>query len=618
MALFSRSPDAGALPPAGLPDAPIALLRLDPDGCVSAANRAALDLLGIPADTLLGASSEVVWGLPLAALVGSEGSWLAPGNDPSRRVRYQCDRDRDGQGWLLSLPHPETAALLRDVALLGAGKAQGAISPALQAVAQHVQEGDAAQALLERVGEHLTGCDLDLGLSTPLSEPEAQDILARRLSAGFGNLAEAIRQAVALSLQIAADVPHVVAENDELARQSQTQLDALQTVVSTTRRLLQGLREMDQELRTVIAVAASADDSARQGVEAARTLAQAMQEVARRSARANEVIQVIDSVAFQTNILSINASIEAVHAGPAGRGFAVVATEIRQLAERAANAARDVRVIIGETGTALQDSAVSAQRTEQVLGGIGELLGRASAAMEAVASRVAAQSGEIGGIDRAVEHLVGLSRSNLEHAASVVQRSEALATSSATLYDCVNLFRLPEDPMRQPRHARVRDLATATAAHIGQAFEAALARGRIAEEALFSTDYTPIKGVDPAKYNTAFDALCDELLPPLQEPLLAAHPWIVFAICANVDGYVPTHNLRFSQPLSGDRARDLVGNRTKRIFTDRVGRTVGRHTEPYLLQVYRRDTGQILFDLSVPVYARGRHWGGLRVAYALE
>ncbi|PPU92146.1 methyl-accepting chemotaxis protein [Xanthomonas albilineans] len=616
MALFSRNPDTDAAPAAGLPDAPIALLRLDPDGCVSAANRVALDLLGVQADTLLGASSEAVWGLPLAALVGSEGCWLAPGTDPSRRVRYQCDRD--GQGWLLSLPHPETAALLRDVALLGGGQVQGAISPALQALAQRVLEGAAAQALLERVGECLTGCDLDLGLSTPLSVQDAEVVPGRRLAAGFGNLAEAIRQAVGLSLQIAADVPHVVAENDELARQSQTQLDALQTVVSTTRRLLQGLHEMDQELRAVIAVAASADDSARQGVEAARTLGQAMQEVARRSARANEVIQVIDSVAFQTNILSINASIEAVHAGPAGRGFAVVATEIRQLAERAANAARDVRIIIGETGTALQDSAVSAQRTEQVLGGIGELLGRASAAMDAVASRVAAQSGEIGGIDRAVEHLVGLSRSNLEHAASVVQRSEALGTSSATLHDCVNLFRLPDDPMRQPRHARVRDLATAAAAQVGQAFEAALARGRIAEDALFSTDYTPIQGVDPPKYRTAFDALCDELLPPLQEPLLSAHPWIVFAICANVDGYVPTHNLCFSQTLSGDRARDLVGNRTKRIFTDRVGRTVGRHTEPYLLQVYRRDTGQILFDLSVPVYARGRHWGGLRVAYVLE
>ncbi len=618
MALFSRSPDADAAPVAGLPDAPIALLRLESDGRVSAANRAALDLLGMPAETLLGATSEAVWGLPLSALVDSEGSWQAPGGDPARRVRYQRDRDRGGQGWLLSLPHPETAALLRDVALLAEGQPQGATSPALQALAQRIQEGAVAQTLLDRVGERLTGCDLDLGLQTPLSAQEAEAMPGRRLSAGFGNLAEAIRQAVALSLQIAADVPHVVAENDELARQSQTQLDALQTVLATTRQLLQSLHEMDRDLRAVIAVAASADDSARQGVEAARILGHAMQEVARRSARANQVIEVIDAVAFQTNILSINASIEAVHAGPAGRGFAVVATEIRQLAERAATAARDVRSIIGETGAALQDSAASAQRTEQVLGGIGELLGRASAAMEAVAGRIATQSGEIGGIDRAIEHVVGLSRSNLQHAAQVVQRSADLAAGSDTLHDCVNLFRLPADPMRQPRHARVRDLAQAAAVSVGQAFEAALIRGRIGEEALFSTEYVPIPGIDPPKYRTAFDALCDELLPPLQEPLLAAHPWIVFAICANVDGYVPTHNLRFSQPLSGDRARDLVGNRSKRIFADRVGRNVGRHTEPYLLQVYRRDTGQILFDLSVPVHVRGRHWGGLRVAYMLE
>lgn len=127
-----------------------------------------------------------------------------------------------------------------------------------------------------------------------------------------------------------------------------------------------------------------------------------------------------------------------------------------------------------------------------------------------------------------------------------------------------------------------------------------------------------IEGIEPPRYETGFDALCDDLLPPLQEPVANAHPWIVFAICANPDGYVPTHNDRFRQPLTGDPARDLVGNRTKRIFDDRVGRSVGAHTDRYRLQVYRRDTGQIMFDLSVPIHVGGRHWGGFRIGYTLD
>ncbi len=211
-----------------------------------------------------------------------------------------------------------------------------------------------------------------------------------------------------------------------------------------------------------------------------------------------------------------------------------------------------------------------------------------------------------------------LGRSNLEHAAKVAERSESLAAGTEALHDCVGLFRLPADPLREPRHASVLALARQAATAIGRAFAQALADRWIDEQALFSREYAQIEGVEPAKYETSFDALCDELLPPLQEPVANAHPWIVFAISANPDGYVPTHNDRFCQPLTGDRARDLVGNRTKRIFGDRVGRSVGAHTDPYRLQVYRRDTGQIMFDLSVPVFVDGRHWGGFRVGYTLD
>ncbi|TYT26206.1 methyl-accepting chemotaxis protein [Luteimonas viscosa] len=582
-----------------LPDAPVALIRLDRDGRVQALNRAAIDLLdlaGVDLDTL---SCSCVWGLAPGDLTGDEGVWVAPGADPARRVCYQ--HDRDGGGWMLSLPDADSAALWRERSVRAT-----APPPA----------GDEARSaqLLALVGDRLAACELELAVdAADAGQPEA-----RRLAAGFGNLAEAIRQAVGLSLQVAADVPHVVAENDELVRQSKAQVDALDTVVASTRGLLEGLDRIGGDLRAVTSVAASADDSAREGAAAAHALAEAMAAVQLSSSRANDVIEVIDMVAFQTNILSINASIEAAHAGPAGRGFAVVATEIRRLAERAAEAARDVRRIIGENGEALGEGAASARRTEQVLGGIGELLGRASAAIETVAGGIAEQGVAIADIDRAVGRVAELGRSNLDHAAKVAERSEALGAGAGALHDCVGLFRLPPDPLREPRHARVLELARDAAAAIGATFEDAVAEGWIGDEALFSREYVPIAGVEPAKYETAFDELCDELLPPLQEAVAAAHPWIVFAISANPDGYVPTHNDRFCQPLTGDPARDLVGNRTKRIFSDRVGRSVGAHTDPYRLQVYRRDTGQIMFDLSVPVFVGGRHWGGFRVGYTLD
>ncbi len=598
-------------PHRGLPDAPVGLLRLDRAGLVTAANRTARDLLGLEDEALPGPAAELLWGLDVAALQPAGGVWVAAGDDPARRLHYQPD---GGDGWSLSLPHAETATLLREAARLAGGDVPEVTHPLLLPLATWLASAARPLALLDRVNDALARCDLDL----EIPEADAGCEAGRRLSAGFGNLAEAVRQAVALSVQLAEDVPKVVGENDELASQTRAQAEALETVLGATRRLRQDLDDVRGELEEVRAAAARADADARRGGEAARALAAAMEQVEARAARAGEVIEVIDSVAFQTNILSINAGIEAAHAGEAGRGFAVVAAEIRRLAERAASAARDVRAIVGGTVQALGESAGSARHTGEVLGGIGRSLEDAGAAMESVARRIASQGEEVAAIDRAVEEVVGLGHSNLEHAAHVAELSEALGEGVATLHDCVGLFRLPADPMLEPRHARVRELAQAGARRIGLALEAAVAAGRVPAEALFSREYLPVAGVEPPKYRTRFDGLCDQVLPPLQEPVAAAEPWIVFAICANPDGYVPTHNQRYCQPLTGDPTRDLVGNRTKRIFADRVGRSVGAHTDPYRLQVYRRDTGQIMFDLSVPIHVQGRHWGGFRIGYSLE
>ena len=132
---------------------------------------------------------------------------------------------------------------------------------------------------------------------------------------------------------------------------------------------------------------------------------------------------------------------------------------------------------------------------------------------------------------------------------------------------------------------------------------------------MFDRQYTPIRNTNPPKHSTKFDAFTDRVLPDLQEGLLVAMPNLAYAGAVDDNGYFPTHNKKFSQPLTGDYAVDIVNNRTKRIFNDRTGSRCGSNTKAFLLQTYKRDTGEVMHDLSAPIYVEGKHWGGFRLGY---
>ncbi len=134
-------------------------------------------------------------------------------------------------------------------------------------------------------------------------------------------------------------------------------------------------------------------------------------------------------------------------------------------------------------------------------------------------------------------------------------------------------------------------------------------------ERLFASIYYPVAKTDPPKFTTDWDALSDRDILPIEEAVLAKSPVIVYAVLVDRAGYLPTHNARYSQPLTGNLANDLVNNRTKRIFNDRTGLAAAQNTAPFLIQNYQRDTGEIMADLSVPVMVRGQHWGAVRIGF---
>jgi methyl-accepting chemotaxis protein len=171
----------------------------------------------------------------------------------------------------------------------------------------------------------------------------------------------------------------------------------------------------------------------------------------------------------------------------------------------------------------------------------------------------------------------------------------------------------PESLTAQEREmlALAQDLAKRS----GDALERWIAAGEVSEEKLFARLYYPIPKTRPPKYNTDWDKLADRDLQPLEEAAKTKSSSVAFAVVVDVAGYLPTHNLEYSRPLTGDLSVDVKANRTKRIFTDRAGLASARSTAPFLLQVYVRDTGERLGEISAPITVRGKHWGAARVGF---
>jgi methyl-accepting chemotaxis protein len=114
-------------------------------------------------------------------------------------------------------------------------------------------------------------------------------------------------------------------------------------------------------------------------------------------------------------------------------------------------------------------------------------------------------------------------------------------------------------------------------------------------------------------------AFTDRALPAVQEPLLSLDARVAFCAAVDNNGYLPTHNLKFSKPQGADPVWNAANCRNRRLFNDRTGLAAGRSTAPFLLQTYRRDMGGgkfvLMKDASAPIHVEGRHWGGFRMGY---
>ena len=167
---------------------------------------------------------------------------------------------------------------------------------------------------------------------------------------------------------------------------------------------------------------------------------------------------------------------------------------------------------------------------------------------------------------------------------------------------------------------KARLAATIGARQYGDVLDAAIDSGLLTVGDVFDGALVEIRGFNWAgkpKYHTRYDAYTDRAVLAFQDKFLEYEDFI-FAVGVDLKGYLPTHNSRFQKPITGIPEQDLAGNRTKRVFDDPVGAAAAKNVEPILLQVYQRDTGETLWDVSAPILVKGKHWGAFRIGVSLE
>lgn len=324
----------------------------------------------------------------------------------------------------------------------------------------------------------------------------------------------------------------------------------------------------------------------------------------------------ITQIALQTRLVAFNATVEAKRAGAAGVGFAVVAEAVKDLAAKVEQSSKLIMSTVTQLDARIDSLAASITDSKD-------------------ATRHSAFHAALAQVEASVDEIVAATQRNLQScqdvsgevgtmAASVAANADTLKRVNANtrrfLQASETLIEITSECGAVTADSPFIEAVQRGAARLSTALEQAVAQGRISMGDLFDDKYQPVPGSNPAQVLTRFVALADELFPVVQEALLAFDRKVVFCAAVDRNGFLPTHNAKFSKPQGIDPVWNAAHARNRRLFNDRTGLAAGRNERLFLLQTYRRDMGGgqrvLMKDLSAPITVQGRHWGGLRLAYS--